>query len=178
MSRFYEVGPVGEVAINLFHGYGYNFYRIEAQLRADDQRVRALACDLLNKARTALDNAEADYRRRNLPAPTRANPFPPASAVADAQQLERMAKAVGAIEGQLRNQPVPENDRMTQRFREEAPTLEALIDADAALVSQCEQLRALLAGASGEAILEQRATIEQNLAAIEDGLRRRQSILA
>jgi hypothetical protein len=29
------------LATNLFYGWGYNFYRIENQLRADDQMIRS-----------------------------------------------------------------------------------------------------------------------------------------
>jgi len=31
--------------------------------------------------------------------------------------LERLGREVGALEGLIRHQPVPENDRMTQRYR-------------------------------------------------------------
>ena len=70
MSRFYEAGPLAQVAINLFYGYGYNFYREENQLRADDQRVRQMVCTLLGRARAGLDAAESRYRRDNIAPPT------------------------------------------------------------------------------------------------------------
>ena len=75
MSSFYEVGPLRQAAINLFYGWGYNFYRVENQLRADDQLVRARACAYLNQARAVMEAAELAYRREHLPPPTRANPF-------------------------------------------------------------------------------------------------------
>ena len=37
---FYDTDALTEIAINLFHGWGYNFYRVENQLRADDQLIR------------------------------------------------------------------------------------------------------------------------------------------
>ena len=40
-SSFYDAGTLRQIATNLFHGWGYNFYRAENQLRADDQLVRA-----------------------------------------------------------------------------------------------------------------------------------------
>jgi hypothetical protein len=177
MSRFYEVGPIGEIAVNLFHGYGYNFYRIENQLRADDQRVRQLACSLLDRARAALDQAEAAYRRENIPPLTRANPVPDPVAVANAQSLERLGRAVDALEGQVRNQPVPENDRMTQRYRQEAATLELLADKDKLLVGQAELLRSMVEGVTGAVLLEQRSEIEQGLAAITATLQERRALL-
>ena len=42
-TGFYDVGPLRQVAINLFYGWGYNFYREENQLRADDQLIRSKA---------------------------------------------------------------------------------------------------------------------------------------
>jgi len=177
MSRFYEVGPIGEIGINLFHGYGYNFYRAENQLRADDQRVRELACSLLGQARAAIARAESDYRREAIPPPTRTNPFPDPKAVSDAQALERLAHEVGALEGLVRHQPVPENDRMTQRYREELATLERLSEKDAVLVGQAETLRAMLQGVRANDMLTMREEIEEGLAAIAQTLRERQSIL-
>ena len=38
---FYVVDELEKIAVNLFYGWGYNFYRLENQLRADDLTVRA-----------------------------------------------------------------------------------------------------------------------------------------
>ncbi|TPK92709.1 hypothetical protein FJ934_20785 [Mesorhizobium sp. B2-4-12] len=178
MSRFYEVGPLAKVGINLFYGYGYNFYRQENQLRADDQRVRQMASSLLARARAAVDEAEARYRRENIPPPSRANPFPDPGIVANAQALERLGREVGALEGQIRHQPVPENDRMTQRYRLEAATLAALAEKDAVLVGQADLLRSMVEGAAGDAILANGREIEDGIAAITATLRDRQSFLS
>ncbi|MGI4731518.1 MAG: hypothetical protein ACRYFW_07200 [Janthinobacterium lividum] len=177
MSSFYEVGPLGEVAVNLFHGWGYNFYREENQLRADDQLIRSYACGLLGQARASVETAEAAYRRLRLPAPTRAQPFPDPEAVAGAQALERLSRSIGAVEGQIRHQPVPENDRMTQRYRSEATTLEALADFDKLLIGRADLLRALLVGATGEATLAQLHELEAGVASVADTLRQRQDVL-
>ncbi|MBV9841233.1 MAG: hypothetical protein JOY99_06830 [Sphingomonadaceae bacterium] len=178
MTDFYDVGAVARVAINLFNGYGYNFYREENQLRADDQRIRALAGSLLAQARASLAAAEGDYRRTNIPPPTREKPFPDPAVTANAQAIERLSSAVGGLEGQIRHQPVPENDRMTQRYRKEAETLEALGEKDKALVGQAELLRALLAGLGGDAVLQRKPEIEQGIAAIGETLRGRAMLLA
>ena len=50
MTGFYDVGAMGRIGLNLFHGYGYNFYREENQLRADDQKLRTLVSELLGQA--------------------------------------------------------------------------------------------------------------------------------
>ncbi|WP_158917386.1 hypothetical protein [Caulobacter sp. S45] len=177
MGGFYDVGPLRQVAINLFYGWGYNFYRKENQLRADDQLVRAKACWLLGLSRGAVESAEAAYRREHLPPPSRANPYPDPAAVAGAQALERLSKAIGSTEAQIRNQPVPETDRMTQRYRQEAPTLVALEECDQDLIGQADLLRTLVDGRTGEAIVETLPDLEHGLAAIADTLHRRQAVL-
>jgi hypothetical protein len=174
---FYAPGPLRHLATNLFNGWGYNFYREENQLRADDALLRAKAAWLIGEAARALDAAESDYRRRNLAPPTRAQPYPDPAAVAGAQALERLARSVGALVGRIQAQPVPENDRMTQRYRNEAATLRALGEQDALLVGQCELLRSKVAGLAGEAILTQLATLETGVAAIEATLRDRAGML-
>ncbi|MGX8008368.1 hypothetical protein ACVDG8_004790 [Mesorhizobium sp. ORM8.1] len=178
MSRFYEAGPLAKVGINLFYGYGYNFYRQENQLRSDDQRVRQMACTLLGRARAAIDDAESRYRRENIAPPTRANPFPDGTIVANAQALERLGREVGALEGLIRHQPVPENDRMMQRYRQEAATLAALADKDAVLVGQADLLRSIVEGAAGDKILAGKREIEEGIAAITATLHDRQTFLS
>lgn len=166
MTGFYDVGPLGQIGINLFHGYGYNFYRDENQLRADDQKVRTLVCELLGRAAKAVAAAEGKFRRERIPEPTRADPFPPREIVADAKRLEALCRAIGGVEGQVRHAPVPENDRMTQRYREEGATLAALVDKDTLLVGRAETLRARIEGRTPDEILADLAEIEEGVAAI------------
>ena len=45
-----QAGPARRLLSNLFYGWGYNFYRVENQLRADDQLVRSKAAWLLGLA--------------------------------------------------------------------------------------------------------------------------------
>jgi hypothetical protein len=178
MSGFYDVGPIRKVAINLFYGWGYNFYRKENQLRADDQLVRAKACGLLNQARAAVEAAELEFRRVRIPPPSRANPTPDPEAVAGAQTLERLSRDIGAVEAQIRSQPVPENDRMTQRYRQEAPTLEALAECDQDLVGQADLLRQLVQGRSGEDLLAGLPQIQEGPSALKGVLQRRAALLS
>ncbi|HEY5330765.1 MAG TPA: hypothetical protein VIJ79_12830 [Acidobacteriaceae bacterium] len=174
---FYDAGVIRQLATNLFYGWGYNFYRLENQLRADDQLVRAKAGWLLGVAGASVQEAESNYRREFLPVPSRAKPFPDATAVAAAQQLECLAKNISALANRLAELPVPENDRITQRFRQEAPTLAALIAQDEQLVGQCELLRSTLEHRDGAWILEKLPQIQSGLEAIESTLLRRQAIL-
>jgi hypothetical protein len=174
---FYDAGPIRKVATNLFYGWGYNFYRLENQLRADDQLIRSKAAWLLGLAVSYVENAESDYRREFLPPPSRQHPFPDANAVAAAQKLERLSKSISALELSLHQQPVPENDRMTQRFRKEAPTLQELIAQDELLVGRCEMLRSMLENQPGTAILENLSSIESGVESIRNNLQQRAAIL-
>jgi hypothetical protein len=173
VTGFYDVGPLGEIGINLFHGYGYNFYRMENQLRTDDQKVRTLVSELLARAHKAVSAAEGSFRRDRIPAPTRADPFPPAAVMADARRLEALVKAIGGVEGQVRHAPVPENDRMTQLYRNEAETLAALVRKDTLLVGQADTLRALVEGRNPDEILAIVPDIEEGVAAITQTLAER-----
>jgi hypothetical protein len=177
MPGFYELGPLRQTAVNLFYGWGYNFYRKENQFRADDLLVRAKAGALLLQAAQAVAAAEAAYRREKLPPPSREKPRPDAAAVAGAQALERMGQAIAALEGQIRAQPVPEGDRMTQRFRSEAQGLVQLLQADEVLVGQAELLRAMLAEKDAGWMLEHAAAVAEGVKAISQTLRERQAVL-
>ena len=175
---FYDAGPLKRVAINLFYGWGYNFYRKENQLRADDQLVRSKAAWLLGLAHAAIDEAELTFRRETLPAPTRDHPFPDPALVAQARALEQLGGAVSGLIGRLHALPVPENDRMTQRYRKEAKTLKALGDCDEQLIGQCDLLRSLVEARTAEELLDGAGPIKEGLRAIENTIATRQAILA
>jgi hypothetical protein len=176
-SEFYDAGLLRQLATNLFYGWGYNFYRVENQLRADDQLIRSKATNLLGMAIASLSEAEAEYRRKFLPPPSRERPFPDAGAVANAQRLERLVREISALEGLIQQQPVPENDRMTERYRQEAATLRALNGQDEELVGQCELLRSMLAGKEVGTIVENLPKLENGMEAIRATLRRRAAVL-
>jgi hypothetical protein len=174
---FYAADEISQVAINLFYGWGYNFYKIENQLRADDQMVRSKASWLLGEAASAVSTAESDYRREYLPAPTRAKPFPDAGAVASAQKLEKLHGEIIAVEQFIHQLPAPANDRMTQRYRLEAPTLANLIRFDSMLVGQCELMRKSVTSMDGAAILKAMPDLEAGIAAIRATLHDREAAL-
>lgn len=176
-SRFYDLDALEQVAVNLFHGWGYNFYRLENQLRADDLLVRGKVGFLLGLARGGVEAAESAYRRARLPAPTREKPRPDPEAIAGAQTLERLSHAIGALEGKIRALPAPENDRMTELYRGEAETLQRLIQSDERLVGLAETLRALLDGKGGDWMVEHAGEVEEGLRAIEAALHSRQAAL-
>jgi hypothetical protein len=176
-SGFYDVGPLAEVAVNLFYGWGYNFYRKENQLRADDQLIRAKAAWLLGLARDAIDEAERSFRREKLPAPTRDKPFPDPELIAHVRALEQLGAAIGGLIGRLHALPVPENDRMTQRYRGEAQTLKALGACDEQLIGQCDLLCSLVKARTAEDLLDKATLINDGLGAIQNTITSRQALL-
>jgi hypothetical protein len=176
-SLFYDVAKVDQIAINLFYGWGYNFYRLENQLRADDLVIREKACWLLGLSRAMVEAAESGYRRTYLPPPSRARPLPDPDAVAGARSLEALSAAVGDLAGIIRSLPVPDTDRMTQRYRHEAETLMALGACDRRLVGLAEMLRQILEGRDHGWILAHQADIREGLTLIAAQLRERQSLL-
>jgi hypothetical protein len=143
-SPFYTADELDEIATNLFYGWGYNFYRLENQLRADDLMIRARCGELLGQTRAAVAALESAHRRDHLPPPTRQNPLPDPAAVRRAQALESLGREIGALEGEIRALPAPESDRMTERLRTEAETLTRLLAADRALIAHADLLRRAL----------------------------------
>jgi hypothetical protein len=176
-SAFYDVDGLEKIAINLFNGWGYNFYREENQLRADDQVIRSKVGMLLGWARKSVETAERDYRREFLPPPSREKPRPDASAVAGAQALERLSKAIGAVQGLITAQPVPENDRMTQRYREEATALRQFVLNDQKLAGQAELLRSLVDKKDGAWLITNGPDLLEGINAISETLKARQLLL-
>ena len=152
-------GPVKQVLANLFYGWGYNFYRRENQLRADDLLIRGKLSELLGQCRAHAATLESQFRREHLPPPTREHPFPDATAVSAAQALERAVRKLETLETAIRNAAVPEMDRIHQRHRNERTTLEQLVAADGDLVLAVVNLRdgvlALTDGANAAAPLTQ-----------------------
>ncbi len=173
-----SAGPVKQVLSNLFYGWGYNFYRKENQLRADDLLIRGKVSELLGECRAHARQLEAQFRREHLPAPSREHPFPDAPAVGAAQALQRAAQQIEALETAVRNAAVPEMDRIHQRHRNERATLDALVVADSELVVAVIGLRdAVLALHEGAAAATEipRALQAGNIGALWE---RREQILS
>lgn len=177
MSGFYDVDVLDQVAINLFYGWGYNFYKLENQLRADDLMIRAKVSWLLGIVRGDLETLQSDYRQKHLPAPTRAKPSPDPASVESAQSLETLCNAIGSIEALIRSAPVPENDRMTQRYRQEAVTLLQLQEVDKMLVGTAQVMRTTLVGKDDDWLLANQEFIKEGIAMLRRTMQDRQSLL-
>ncbi len=133
-------GSVQRLVENLFYGWGYNAYRKGNQLRADDLLIRSRLSELLGQCRETLRAREMDWRREHLPPPTREHPFPDQNAVHAAKVMEAFGKKIEAVEALIRTAPVPENDRIWQRHRNEANTLATLARLDREMAESIIQL--------------------------------------
>lgn len=148
-----SAGVLKQTLSNLFYGWGYNFYRTENKLRADDLLIRSKLSDLLAEARAHIGALESIYRREFLPPPTREHPFPDAEAVRGAKALSRAQQAIEALEVRSRTASVPEMDRVNQRHREERGTLESLSAVDIELVEAVLVLKDKITAILPESIL-------------------------
>lgn len=139
-----NAGLTHQVLSNLFYGWGYNFYRDENKVRADDLIIRNKASERLGTAKDHLSALERAYRRKALPPPTREKPTPDPEAIALAKEL---VFAQQALEVRVRTAAVPERDLITQRHRNELATLTVLAAADEAVVRTawelCDTLEAI-----------------------------------
>jgi len=124
----------------LLNGYGYNWYRVDNQSRADDLLIRQKAGYFLGVAASKLLEAEAAYQRKYLPPGTREQPFPPPDKVAAHRRLREFRQAVLSMEGVIRSLPAPPTDKIWQRHRQEITTLKRLTDADVGLVGGAKLL--------------------------------------
>jgi hypothetical protein len=176
-SAFYDATPLQKVAINLFYGWGYNFYRLENQLRADDLLVRHQVAGLVGEARVAIGKAEASFREERLPELSRAKPRHDPEALKGAHALEALVAKVGAVASRIRSQPVPENDRISQHHRREDDTLARLLEADMALSGHAATLLALIRKQTPDWLIANSGEVEEHLRALEEALGNRAAIL-
>lgn len=167
-----------QVLSNLFAGWGYNFYRKENQLRADDLLIRSKLSELLGQSRAHLAALEASYRREHLPPPTREHPFPDALAVSNAQALQRVQRDIESIETMIRTASVPEMDRIHQRYRNEGETLQGLVAVDSNLVEVVKSLQDIVSALSDGATAAGETSTLLKASGIEAIWRRREQVLS
>ncbi|MBV8118447.1 MAG: hypothetical protein JO081_00725 [Alphaproteobacteria bacterium] len=154
-SRLYRIG------VMLLNGYGYNWYRRENQMRADDLLIRSRASEHLEKAAVRLRDLESRYRRKYLLPPTRERPDPEPQAVAGARRFRVLMERVLEIDTGLRGAAVPPEDKIWQRHRSELDALERLTQCDAILVAGAKELDDLITRVPADAALD--SETEQNI---------------
>jgi hypothetical protein len=147
-----SAGPIRKTATLLFYGWGYNFYREENQVRADDLLIRSKVGGILADARRHLMALETQFRRTYLPAPTRDAPYPDKTRIEQARRIGRSSDLIEAVATAIQSAPTPTADFVWLRHRSELGLLEILQGIDVRLVDA--------------AVAFHDAVIERNLAAV------------
>ena len=174
MSADEITNPVLQQLDLLLTGYGYNFYNVKNQMRADDLLVRQKAAETLGLAANALGALQGDYQRRYVPPGTREQPFPPPERMERLREIGQARERLSTLAAEIRGMPVPTQDRTWWRLRDERSLLESLLQYDRTLIGRIEELallaRGLTANAwqSGELYTGLEAQIEQLAAVIQE----------
>jgi hypothetical protein len=135
-----EDDPVYRVGVMLINGYGYNWYRLDNQMRADDLLVRSRASDHLAAATGRLRELEGRYRRKFLPPPTREHPEADPIHLAAVRQFRAIEERIGEVDTRVRGASVPPNDKIWQQHRDETDTLAKLGNCDVFLIGGAKQV--------------------------------------
>jgi hypothetical protein len=170
--------PLYQTWVMLLNGYGYNWYRRDNALRADDLLIRSRADEHLAAA-TGLRDFESAFARRYLPPPSREHPDPDPARLAEMRRVRAAADRIREVATRLRGAAVPPDDKVWERHRSAVDTLKALAEFDTMLVgaaAELSRLTAALSPATGfDAATE--AGLDQRLADLDAALRRRRELL-
>lgn len=126
MDPISAAGPIKQTAVLLFYGWGYNFYREENKLRADDLLIRNKVAGILADARAMLKGLEDSWRREHLPPPTREQPFADRASTEQARRIARAGTLIEEVATAIKNAATPTNDKVWIRHRSERGLLEIL----------------------------------------------------
>jgi hypothetical protein len=159
--------------VMLLNGYGYNWYRKDNQLRADDLLVREHASHFVLEAAKKLQEQEATYARQFLPTPTRENPFPPEDRLATHALIRSTRQNLLALEGRIRGLSAPPTDRIRQRRRAEVDTLARLTSLDVQLVGLAKEIDTAASRLDLEAWSH-----PERLASLADGTQKIEQVIA
>jgi hypothetical protein len=172
-SRLYRIG------VMLLNGYGYNWYRQDNRMRADDLLIRSRASEHLESAAAKLRDLETRYRRQYLPPPTREHPDADPQHLAAVRQFRNVTERILEVDTRLRGAAVPPNDKIWQRHRGEVDSLQRLGECDAVLAAGAKELDDCIAGLLAETGLDAAAEqqIDQHLGQLTATLAERGAIL-
>jgi hypothetical protein len=118
----------------LLLGWGFNFYRVENQLRADDLLLRQKAGDFLGRAAAKLEKLAADFQRDCMASTTSDQRYPSAALMGRLNALRSLRRRVGEQSAFLQGCPAPAQDKIWRRLRSEEGLLRALLQTDADLI--------------------------------------------
>ena len=147
-SRLYRIG------VMLLNGYGYNWYRLDNRMRADDLLIRSRANEHLAKAVAQLRDLEGRYRRKYLPPPTRERPDPEPQHLVMVGKFRAIEEQISEIDTRLRGGAVPPDDKVWLRYRTEIDTLQRLGECDAVLAASAKELDDYVAGLPEDAVID------------------------
>lgn len=175
-----EDDPLYRIGVMLINGYGYNWYRLDNQMRADDLLVRSRVSEHLTNALARLRDLEGRYRRKFLPPPTREHPDPDPAHLAAARQYRAVEDRIGEVDTRVRGAAVPPNDRIWQRHRNELDTLAKLGNCDVTMLGGAKQLADFVGGLPADTAIDlaSEQQIDALLAQLSGVLARRADILA
>jgi hypothetical protein len=161
-------------------GAGFNWYRSETTLQADDVLVRTRAGASLTAALARLAEIERLFRHRHMPPPTRQLPFPDPGRVQELRRIEALRAQVSALETKVRGSPMPPADRVSLRHHDHEAVLARLVEADTDMVGAADDLATCLRGLDDQTILADagQAACARWVGYVESALMRRAAIMA
>ncbi len=110
---------------NAMTGWGYNAHDLENQIRAQSIRLRNLADEALSSCLQQLRGTLSDLRKQ-LPEPTRENPFPPREPLERIAERERFIRDLEDLRVSLQSQPIPTKDIVWRQKGEHLALLDRL----------------------------------------------------
>ena len=175
-----QESPLYRTWVMLLNGYGYNWYRQENRMRADDLLVRSRASEHLADAAARLRELAAGYRRKYLPPPTREHPDPDPLHIAAVQRFRAVEERILEIDTRIRGAAAPPDDRIWRRHRNELNTLQRLGECDVLVVGGATELAGLVAGLPAGTTIDAAAEqqIDRQLDQLAAALTQRSQILA
>jgi hypothetical protein len=166
--------------VMLLNGYGYNWYRRDNQMRADDLLIRSRASEHLAGAAARLRELAGRYRRKYLPPPTREHPDSDPQSLAAVQRFHSLEERILEIDTRIRGAAAPPNDKTWMRHRSELDTLRRLGECDVLVVGGAKELDSLVAALPTDAVIDAAAEqqIDHQLDQLTTALSQRGEILA
>lgn len=175
-----EEDPLYRIGVMLLNAYGYNWYRLDNQMRADDLIVRSRASDNLGGAAARLRDLQSRYRRRFIPPPTREHPDPDPAHLTAVRQFRDVEERINQVDTRVRGAAVPTNDRIWQRHRNELDTLARLGNCDVLLIGASKELADVVGGLPEDRSIDSdnERRIDAHIAKLSAVLSQRSAILA
>ncbi len=165
----------GELLLN---GWGFNWYRAENLMRADDILLRNRADQLLGEAQSALRQAEAAFRTAHLPPPSRAQPLPDGASLAELRAFRALVVELDSLRTAIRGAAMPPDDKIWRRHRDEPEMLARLGRCDATLAAAAQALQKAAAHGAFDGLNDAAAGLEPHLVRLRMLLELRRELMA